>query len=414
MSKPILRLKGFEGEWKGELLSKIATMHARIGWQNLRKDEFLSKGEYYLITGTDFVEGRVDYKTCHFVERERYDQDKNIQIKNGSILITKDGTLGKVAFVENLNKPATLNAGVFNIMCKTNNVDSRYLFQYLRSPLLMNYVNSTATGGTIKHLNQNILVNFPVQLPTIEEQTFLGTYFQHLDNIVQNVIKKIALLKQMKSASLISMFPQNGETKPRVRFKGFDGDWVKKLLSECLDISKERNTDDKYGKDDVLSVSDDFGVMNQIELLGRSYAGKSVSNYGILKQGQLVYTKSPLKSKPYGIVKENIGKTGIVSVLYAIYTAKENTWIPFIHYYFDPAWRLNAYLRPLINKGAKNTMNISDETALTGYIMIPDDIKEQQRIASFFRSLDKQISLQELRLEKLKQIKAACLDKMFV
>ena len=181
-----------------------------------------------------------------------------------------------------------------------------------------------------------------------------------------------------------------------------------------MDISKERNTDNKYGKDDVLSVSDDFGVMNQIKLLGRSYAGKTVSNYGVLEHGQLVYTKSPLKSKPYGIVKENTGETGIVSVLYAIYTAKENTWIPYIHYYFDPAWRLNAYLRPLINKGAKNTMNISDETALTGFIMIPKDIKEQQRIASYFKSLDKQISLQEQRLEKLKQIKAACLDKMFV
>ena len=154
--------------------------------------------------------------------------------------------------------------------------------------------------------------------------------------------------------------------------------------------------------------------MNQIELLGRSYAGKSVSNYGILKNGEIVYTKSPLKSKPFGIVKLNTGKTGIVSVLYAIYRAKEGTVADYIHYYFDPDWRLNDYLRPLVNKGAKNTMNISDEMALTGCVMIPEDIREQQRIASFFASLDKQISLQEQRLEKLKQIKAACLDKMFV
>jgi type I restriction enzyme S subunit len=110
----------------------------------------------------------------------------------------------------------------------------------------------------------------------------------------------------------------------------------------------------------------------------------------------------------------NTGKTGIVSVLYAIYVAKENTSTGFIHYYFDPAWRLNAYLLPLVNKGAKNTMNISDEMALTGYIMIPKDIREQQKIATYFTCLDKQISLQEARLEKLKQIKSACLDKMFV
>jgi type I restriction enzyme S subunit len=83
----------------------------------------------------------------------------------------------------------------------------------------------------------------------------------------------------MKQACLVSMFPHEGETTPRVRFKGFKGEWEKKILNDCLDISHEKNLDNRYGKNDVLSVSDDCGVMNQIELLGRSYAGKSVSNY---------------------------------------------------------------------------------------------------------------------------------------
>ena len=154
--------------------------------------------------------------------------------------------------------------------------------------------------------------------------------------------------------------------------------------------------------------------MNQIELLGRSYAGKSVRNYGVLKEGQIVYTKSPLKSKPYGIVKYNNYQTGIISVLYAIYNVKEGVSAEFIHYYFDPAWRLNDYLRPLVRKGAKNTMNISDEDALTGSVLIPSSFEEQQKIAYFFRTLDKQISLEEQKLESLKRIKSACLDKMFL
>ena len=90
-------------------------MHARIGWQNLRTSEFLDSGNYMLITGTDFEDGGINFDTCHYVERERYEQDKHIQIKNGSILITKDGTLGKVAYVQGLSMPATLNAGVFNV-----------------------------------------------------------------------------------------------------------------------------------------------------------------------------------------------------------------------------------------------------------------------------------------------------------
>ena len=209
------------------------------------------------------------------------------------------------------------------------------------------------------------------------------------------------------------MFPQEGESVPKVRFKGFNEEWRTKRLSDCLLVSHDKNADNIYTVNDVLSVSDDYGVKNQIELLGRSYAGKSVTNYGILHKGDIVFTKSPLKSKPFGIVKMNTYKTGIVSVLYAIYKANKNISPLYIHYYFDPAWRLNKYLSPLVNKGAKNTMNISDEYALSGEIMIPS-FQEQQKIAAYFENLDKQISLQTQRLEKLKQIKTSCLDKMFV
>src|SRR5699024_9325604 len=127
---PEIRFRGFTDAWEQRKLSEVATMHARIGWQNLRTSEFLDSGDYMLITGTDFDDGVINYSTCHFVERKRYEQDKHIQIKNGSILITKDGTLGKVAYVQGLSMPATLNAGVFNIEIKDGTeVDNKYLFQ---------------------------------------------------------------------------------------------------------------------------------------------------------------------------------------------------------------------------------------------------------------------------------------------
>ena len=137
---PEIRFNGFTEDWEQRKLSEVATMHARIGWQNLRTSEFLDSGEYMLITGTDFDDGRVNYDTCHYVEEERYEQDKHIQIKNGSILITKDGTLGKVAYIQGLPMPATLNAGVFNVVIKDEKqVDGKYLFQYLKAPFLMDY-----------------------------------------------------------------------------------------------------------------------------------------------------------------------------------------------------------------------------------------------------------------------------------
>lgn len=203
---PKIRFKGFEGEWKTCILSSIATMHARIGWQNLRKDEFLSSGAYYLITGTDFHDGKISFETCHYIDKERYDQDKNIQLEIDSILITKDGTLGKVAFVDSLDKPATLNAGVFNVRTKDKEIYPKYLFQYLKAPYLMDYVNKNATGGTIKHLNQNMLVNFPVQHPSYKEQVMIGDYLFNLDRQISLQSQRLEKLKQIKSACLDKMF----------------------------------------------------------------------------------------------------------------------------------------------------------------------------------------------------------------
>ena len=200
--KPALRFKGFHDDWEQRKLSTICSMHARIGWQNLRTSEFLDTGDYYLITGTDFDNGRVNLDNCHYVDKSRYEQDTKIQIQNGSILITKDGTLGKVAFVEGLDKPATLNAGVFNVEITKNFVDNKYLFQYLKAPFLMFYLYKKATGGTIKHLNQNILVDFPIAMPKVEEQRLIGEYFSHLDHLITLHQRKYESLVNIKKAML--------------------------------------------------------------------------------------------------------------------------------------------------------------------------------------------------------------------
>lgn len=121
-----------------------------------------------------------------------------------------------------------------------------------------------------------------------------------------------------------------------------------------------------------------------------------------------------MKAKPFGIIKVNKGDIGIVSVLYAVFDAKKGVFPDFIHYYFEPPFRINNYLHPLIKRGAKNTMNISDIDSLQGEIAIPCSIEEQQAIANYFTKLDRKIELETQKLEKLKQIKSACLSKMFV
>ena len=162
-----------------------------------------------------------------------------------------------------------------------------------------------------------------------------------------------------------------------------------------------------------MSVSGDFGIVNQIEFQGRSFAGASVANYGVVETGDIVYTKSPLKSNPYGIIKANKGKNGIVSTLYAVYKPKQSANPEFVQIYFEQDARMNNYMHPLVNKGAKNDMKVSAENALKGQIVFPD-IKEQRTISEFFRNLDTLITLHQRKLEKLVQIRKAFAERCFL
>lgn len=205
---------------------------------------------------------------------------------------------------------------------------------------------------------------------------------------------------------------KNKKNVPKIRFQGFEGPWEQRKLNECIETSNEKNIDDVYNKDDVLSVSGDFGIVNQIEFQGRSFAGASVSNYGVVNTGSIVYTKSPLKRNPFGIIKTNKGKSGIVSTLYAVYKPKENTNPNFVQCYFESDYRLNNYLKPLVNKGAKNDMKVSDDNALLGFVIFPS-YEEQTKISVFFETLDNLITLHQRKLEHLKDKKKGLLQKMF-
>ena len=159
--------------------------------------------------------------------------------------------------------------------------------------------------------------------------------------------------------------------------------WEQRKLDDYLEVSKNKNRNEAYGKEDVLSVSGEFGIVNQIEFQGRSFAGASVVNYGVVETGDIVYTKSPLKSNPYGIIKANKGKSGIVSTLYAVYKPKENCDSEFVQTYFELDSRMNSYMHPLVNKGAKNDMKVSDENALKGSVVFPK-FEEQKEISQYF------------------------------
>ena len=199
---------------------------------------------------------------------------------------------------------------------------------------------------------------------------------------------------------------------PKIRFKGFTKDWEQRKLSDVLDIVTKRNGE-KYGKEEVLSVSDQYGCINQIKFQGRSFAGEDISNYKIVDTGDIIYTRSPLKSKPYGIIKVVGDEIGIVSPLYIVNKVKEGNNSQFIYRVFDSPEKTNKYLSPLVRKGAKNTMNISNDEWLSGKIDVAPSYEEQYQIGLYFDHLDHLITLHQRKCEQTKNLKKYMLQKMF-
>ena len=252
-----------------------------------------------------------------------------------------------------------------------------------------------------------------VSIPQLAEQEKIGQYFSYLDHLITLHQRKCEEIKTLKKYMLQKMFPQNGMNVPEIRFEGYTDTWEQRKLGDYLEVSKEKNRDEIYGKEDVLSVSGDYGIVNQMDFQGRSFAGDSVANYGVVETGDVVYTKSPLKLNPYGIIKANKGKSGIVSTLYAVYKPKENVDSKFVQIYFEQHARMNNYMHPLVNKGAKNDMKVSSENALKGEICFPLKA-EQTKISEYFSTLDRLITLHQQKCDELQNIKKFMLQNMFV
>ena len=396
-TKPAIRFRGFTDAWEQRKFGDIATRSSIM-----TSEKELPRVEYEDII-TEAGELNKDLYS-------KGNEKMGLKFSSGDVLY------GKLRpYLHNWLLPTFDGVAVGDFwVLQPQNIDSSFLFRLIQGSKFDEIANQS-TGTKMPRADWKLIAKTEFSVPVdIEEQKYIGSYFQRLDNLITLHQRKYDSLVNVKKAMLEKMFPKNGETVPEIRFKGFTDAWEQRKLDYYLEVSTEKNVDNKYSIYDVLSVSGDFGVVNQIEFQGRSFAGASVSNYGIAYTNDVIYTKSPLKVNPYGIIKTNKGKTGIVSVLYGVYHVYENAYAPFIQIYFAQHARLNNYLRPLVNKGAKNTLLISDEEALGGNVIFPTTYNEQKLIGEYFDILDHLITLHQRKLEKLKNIKKSCLEKMFV
>ena len=175
------RLSGFSRKWTITNFAQDSVLKARIGWQGLTTAEYLKSGKYYLVTGTDFEDGRIEWGRCCYVNRGRYLQDKHIQLKLGDVLLTKDGTIGKVGYVAHLPGPATLNSGVFVIRPVNEKWSPLYMFYVLTSRIFRDFLKRLAAGSTISHLYQKDFVDFEFSAPEMDEQVTIATVLSDMD-----------------------------------------------------------------------------------------------------------------------------------------------------------------------------------------------------------------------------------------
>lgn len=197
------RLPGFTGEWTTLRVASVSHVKARIGWQGLTTEEYRASGTHRLVGGTDFADGRVNWNTTPYVDKWRYDQDPNIQLRVGDVLVTKDGTIGKVALVDTLPGPTTLNSGVFVLRPKSGAYDSKFLFCMLRSRAFDEFVAGLSAGSTINHLYQKDLVTLEFRVPaSIEEQAAIAAAILDIDTELAALDRRLVSARNLKQGMM--------------------------------------------------------------------------------------------------------------------------------------------------------------------------------------------------------------------
>ena len=405
---PAIRFKGFSDAWEQRKAIDIADYSKGNGYS---KGDLTDAGTPIILYGRLYTKYQFAISE---VDTFAVPRNGAVYSQGNEVIVPASGeTAEDIARASAVEKSGVMLGGDLNILRPFDFISPLFLALTISNGEPQKELAKKAQGKSVVHIHNTDIQEVTIAYPSRTEQDRIVSVFRQLDNLITLHQRKFEKLTNVKKSMLEKMFPQNGSSYPEIRFKGFTDPWEQRKLEDYLTVSAEKNTGNIYGRSDVLSVSGDYGIVNQIEFQGRSFAGASVSNYGVVQTGDVVYTKSPLNSNPYGIIKTNKGKPGIVSTLYAVYHPKENAFSDFIQVYFEQHARMNNYMHPLVNKGAKNDMKVSAENALKGPVCFPSRI-EQESISAFFSVLDNLITLHQRELEKLQNIKKSMLEKMFV
>lgn len=407
MMKPKIRFKGFEGEWKTSTIGEIAPLSGGYAFQS---NHFSSVGIPIVRISNILETGIVGGV---FAKYATFDGDADFRLYDGDAVIAMSGaTTGKVAIVhtqgflyqnQRVGKFTKTDRVIYDFL---TTIVKSHKFRADLSCLLTSSAQPNASSKDIDSITQSIPLDK-------DEQQAIGKYFTSLDSQISASTSRLASLKQMKTASLQAMFPQEGETVPKIRFKGFEGEWKKVKLGDIAKFTKGQG----YSKSDLKETG------QPIILYGRMYTKyqfviDEVDTFANLKDASILSEGDEIIMPASGETPEDIACAsavlakdiilgGDLNIMHFDLTKISTPYIALVITYSKTHHDLSKCAQ------GKSVVHLHNGAISRATISLPS-LAEQQGIASYFTSLDRQISLQSQRLKKLKQIKSACLDKMFV
>ncbi|MFD0750617.1 restriction endonuclease subunit S [Mucilaginibacter calamicampi] len=367
--------------WDTINLNNNFTLKARIGWQGLTVSEYLKTGDYILVTGTDFKNGYIDWDNVVFVQKQRYVQDANIQLQSGDILVTKDGTIGKVAFISQLPKPATLNSGVFLIRPTQKDICSKYIYYVLMSFYFDNFLAKITAGSTITHLYQKDFIHFNLPFPPLLEQKAIAEVLSNTDKWIESLEVLFQKKRRIKKGIIQELLrPKDG--------------WEVKKLGELFNITAGGDLA-KYPR------SDNYSGVFKYEVYSNSVFNKGLYCY----------------SSEYNSDENCITVTARGTIGYAVARFEKFLAIGRL-LCLKPKIDLDIrFISEFINSKlsfASESTGVPQLTApqISTYEINLPPLSEQSQIATALSDIDAEIDTISMQLSKAKQIKQGMMQRL--
>lgn len=403
---PVLRFPGFNEKWRTYRLSEVSDkIQDGTHFSPIINEE----KDFKYITSKNIRPGQLDLTNVDYISSsEHHKIFTRCDVKYGDVLLTKDGASTGNVCINTLKEEFSLLSSVAFIRANKKDAISDFIYQIISGPKGQKEIQKSISGQAITRITLNKLRSFRFSFPKLPEQQKIASFFSVIDDKIKALKRKKDLLEEYKKGIAQKLFSQE------IRFKDENGndfpEWKERTLDEVLTEHKLKST----GKEEVYSVSVHKGLINQIEHLGRSFAASNTDNYNIVQPNDIVYTKSPTGDFPLGIIKQSkINKNVIVSPLYGVFTPESKGLGYLLDAHFESPVNTANYLGSLIQKGAKNTINITNTTFLSKKMRLPISIEEQNKIGEFLFAIDQKIKLVEQQLSDTENWKKGLLQKMF-